>query len=148
MSIDLINSALIPLIQFWYKEMVLLLRISLLKIRLEELAKEAGHRLSTLQSNAEAELINRIHQAGTEKIDFILFNPAAFTHTSIALRDALLGVKIPFIEIHLSNVHAREDFRKFSHVSGKSVGSIFGLGLKGYELAVKWFIDNAGNKFK
>jgi 3-dehydroquinate dehydratase-2 len=104
--------------------------------RLNELAKEAGHRLSTSQSNAEAELINRIHLAGQEKVDFILFNPAAFTHTSIALRDALLGVKIPFIEVHLSNVHARETFRHHSYFSDIAAGVIVGLGALGYELAL------------
>jgi 3-dehydroquinate dehydratase-2 len=107
-----------------------------IEARMGELAKEAGHGLSTLQSNSEAELIDRIHQAGSEKIDFILFNPAAFTHTSIALRDALLGVKIPFIEIHLSNVHAREAFRHHSYFSDIAAGVIVGLGPLGYELAL------------
>jgi 3-dehydroquinate dehydratase II len=107
-----------------------------IEARLVELSTEAGHQLSTLQSNAEAELINRIHQAGQEKIDFILLNPAALTHTSIALRDALLGVKIPFIEIHLSNVHAREAFRHHSYFSDIAAGVIVGLGPLGYELAL------------
>ena len=107
-----------------------------IEARLSELAKEAGHQMSSLQSNAEVELINRIHQAGVEKVDFILFNPAAFTHTSIALRDALLGVKIPFIEIHLSNVHAREAFRHHSYFSDIAAGVIIGLGPLGYELAL------------
>ena len=77
--------------------------------------------------------------------DGIVLNPGGYTHTSVALGDAIAAIKTPVIEVHISNVHAREDFRKLSHVSGKSVGSIFGLGLKGYELAVKWLIDNAGS---
>lgn len=100
------------------------------------LAQESGHQLSTLQSNSESVLIDRIHQAGREKIDFILLNPASFTHTSVALRDALLSVKIPFIEIHLSNVHAREAFRHHSYFSDIAVGVIVGLGALGYELAL------------
>lgn len=104
--------------------------------RLVKLAKEAGHELSALQSNSEAELINRIHQAGQEQVDFILFNPAAYTHTSIALRDALLAVKIPFIEIHLSNVFARESFRHHSYFSDIAAGVIAGFGPLGYELAL------------
>jgi 3-dehydroquinate dehydratase II len=104
--------------------------------RVTQLAKDAGHVLASLQSNAEAELINRIHQAGKDKVDFIIFNPAAFTHTSIALRDALLSVKIPFIEVHLSNVHARESFRHHSYFSDIAAGVIVGLGPLGYELAL------------
>ncbi len=104
--------------------------------RLIKLASEAGHELSALQSNSEAELINRIHQAGQEQVDFILFNPAAYTHTSIALRDALLAVKIPFIEIHLSNVFARERFRHHSYFSDIATGVIAGFGPLGYELAL------------
>ena len=102
--------------------------------RLEELAQ--GHSIDFYQSNAEFELVERIHQAGADGIDFILINPAAFTHTSIALRDALLGVDIPFIEVHLSNVHAREDFRHRSYLSDVAVGVISGLGAQGYELAL------------
>ena len=100
-------------------------------------AKSAGVQLLTFQSNAEPELIDHIHAAPHEDIDFIIFNPAAFTHTSIALRDALLAVKIPFIEVHLSNVHAREDFRKHSYFSDIAVGVISGLGPIGYELALQ-----------
>lgn len=107
-----------------------------IEAQLGKLTKEANHQLSNLQSNSEAELINRIHQAGQQKIDFILFNPAGFTHTSIALRDALLAVKIPFIEIHLSNVHAREEFRRHSYFSDIAAGVIVGLGPLGYELAL------------
>lgn len=104
--------------------------------RLEKLAESLGHSLDHLQSNAEVELIERIHAAMSDGTDFILFNPAAFTHTSVALRDALLGVKIPFIEIHLSNVHAREPFRKHSYFSDIASGVISGLGAQGYELAL------------
>ena len=90
-----------------------------------------------LQSNAEGELIDRIHQARADGVAFILFNPGAFTHTSIALRDALLGVSIPFIEVHLSNVFAREDFRQDSYLSDIAVGVISGLGAHGYLLALE-----------
>jgi len=99
-------------------------------------AKNLGHHLDHFQSNAEAELINRIHQARIDKVDFIIINPAAFTHTSVALRDALAGVAIPFIEIHLSNVHAREAFRKESYFSDIAVGVITGLGARGYHYAL------------
>ena len=100
-------------------------------------AKEVGVRLLTFQSNAEHELIDHIHAAPHEAIDFIIFNPAGFTHTSVALRDALLAVQIPFIEVHLSNVHAREDFRQHSYFSDIAVGVISGLGPIGYELALQ-----------
>ena len=105
--------------------------------RLSDLAEAAGHRLSHLQSNAEHRLIDRIHQAGGEGIDFIIINPAALTHTSVALRDALLGVDIPFIEVHLSNIHAREAFRHHSYLSDKAEGVIAGLGAQGYEFALQ-----------
>jgi 3-dehydroquinate dehydratase II len=104
---------------------------------LREQARKEGHSLEDFQSNAEHELVDRVHRAGKEGIDFILFNPGAFTHTSIALRDALLGVAIPFIEVHLSNVHAREDFRQHSFLSDVAVGVITGLGPKGYELGLQ-----------
>jgi 3-dehydroquinate dehydratase II len=104
--------------------------------RLDARARRGGHRLDALQSNAEHELVERIHQARGQGVDFILFNPGAFTHTSIALRDALLGVAIPFIEVHLSNVHAREQFRQRSYLSDIAVGVITGLGAHGYELAL------------
>lgn len=103
---------------------------------LRERTENAGHRFSHFQSNAESALIDRIHAARDEEVDFILINPAAFTHTSIALRDALLGVAIPFIEIHLSNVHAREPFRHHSYFSDIAQGTIVGLGAQGYELAL------------
>ncbi|MDR0781858.1 MAG: type II 3-dehydroquinate dehydratase [Pseudomonadales bacterium] len=104
--------------------------------RLLQIAKDAGHHLQFLQSNAESELIDRIHAAKREGIDFIVINPAAFTHTSVALRDALAAVAIPFIEVHLSNVHAREPFRHHSYFSDLAVGTIVGLGAQGYELAL------------
>lgn len=104
--------------------------------QLSELASAAGHHLLTLQSNAEYELIDRIHAAAAEGIDFIIFNPAAFTHTSIALRDALLAVAIPFIEVHLSNVYQRESFRQHSWFSDIASGVILGLGADGYRLAL------------
>ena len=107
-----------------------------IEIRTAAAAKKAGHSLTALQSNSETELLERVHAARADKIDFILLNPAAFTHTSVALRDALLAVKIPFIEIHLSNVHAREEFRQHSYFSDIAIGTITGLGAIGYELAV------------
>lgn len=102
-----------------------------------KLAAEFGHRLSARQSNSEAELIECIHQAPAGHVAFIVFNPAGFTHTSVALRDALLAVKLPFIEVHLSNVHAREPFRHHSYFSDIAVGTISGLGAVGYELALR-----------
>ncbi|MCT8342651.1 MULTISPECIES: type II 3-dehydroquinate dehydratase [Photorhabdus] len=104
--------------------------------KLSEEAHQSGVKFSHLQSNAEFELINRIHSA-QGNTDFILINPAAFTHTSVALRDALLTVKIPFIEIHLSNVHAREPFRHHSYLSDLAVGVICGLGVDGYSFALQ-----------
>jgi 3-dehydroquinate dehydratase-2 len=100
-------------------------------------AASEGHELNAFQSNAEFELIERIHAARSENIDFIIINPAAFTHTSVALRDAILGVGIPFIEVHLSNVHKREPFRHHSYFSDVAVGVICGLGAHGYELALR-----------
>jgi 3-dehydroquinate dehydratase-2 len=104
--------------------------------RLQMQAGEHGHQLSHIQSNAEHVLVERVHQAMAEGVDFILINPAAFTHTSVALRDALAATKIPFIEVHLSNVHAREAFRHHSYFSDLAVGVITGLGAQGYELAL------------
>lgn len=106
---------------------------------LERRASEAGHRLLHLQSNAEHVLIERIHAARLENVDYIIFNPAAFTHTSVALRDALLAVSIPFTEVHLSNVHKREPFRHRSFVSDIAVGVICGLGSHGYRMALQHF---------
>ena len=113
------------------------------KLTLEEinknflvLAMAAEHELETLQSNAENVLVERIHQALADGIDFILINPAAFTHTSIALRDAISAVKIPFIEIHLSNIYSREEFRQTSYFSDLAIGVISGLGILSYEMAM------------
>jgi len=100
-------------------------------------AETLGHRLDFLQSNAEYELIDAVQRAGREGVAFIIINPAAFTHTSIALRDALLAVAIPFIEVHLSNVHAREPFRAHSYFSDIAAGVISGLGSIGYDLALR-----------
>ncbi|MDF2182242.1 type II 3-dehydroquinate dehydratase [Neptuniibacter sp. CAU 1671] len=100
-------------------------------------AQRAGHDLLHLQSNAESVLLDRIHNAQDDGVAFIIINPAAFTHTSIALRDALLGVKIPFIEVHLSNVHARESFRHHSYLSDIAEGVICGLGAEGYSFALQ-----------
>ena len=108
--------------------------LATIEARLKTLAN--GHQLEFFQSNAEHQLIDRVHQAGQDGVDFILLNPAALTHTSVALRDALLGVAIPFIEVHLSNVHAREAFRHQSYFSDVAVGVISGLGAHGYELAL------------
>ncbi len=99
-------------------------------------AVKLGDSINHLQSNQEYQLIERIHAAQSDGTDFIIINPAAFTHTSVALRDALSGVKIPFIELHLSNVHAREEFRKQSYFSDIALGVISGLGAQGYQLAL------------
>jgi 3-dehydroquinate dehydratase-2 len=109
--------------------------------RLMAQAQAAGHRLSFYQSNAEHELVDRVQQAMRAGCAFILINPAAFTHTSVALRDALAAARIPFIEVHLSNVHAREPFRKHSYFSDLAVGVIAGLGAQGYELALAAAIE-------
>lgn len=93
------------------------------------------------QSNVEGELINEIQRVGFDH-DGIIFNPGGYTHTSVAIGDAVAAIKTPVVEVHISNIFGREDFRKLSHVSGKAVGVISGLGLKGYELAIKYFIDN------
>lgn len=107
-----------------------------IEARLQTLAEAFGHDLSFYQDNHEGYLIDLIHLAGEHGVDFIIINPAAFTHTSVALRDALLAVKIPFIEVHLSNVHAREPFRAHSYFSDIARGVITGLGATGYELAL------------
>jgi 3-dehydroquinate dehydratase-2 len=108
-----------------------------IKQSLEKLAGELNHRLHFHQNNAEHEIVELIHQAYHNQADFIIINPAAFTHTSVAIRDALLATKIPFIEVHLSNVHAREPFRKHSYFSDIAKGVICGLGSTGYELALQ-----------
>lgn len=104
-------------------------------------AQQASITLDTFHSNWEGAIVDRIHQAQTEGVKLIIINPAALTHTSVALRDALLGVAIPFIEVHLSNVHAREAFRHHSYLSDKAIGVICGLGAKGYRFALDYAIE-------
>ncbi|GAB5452614.1 MAG: type II 3-dehydroquinate dehydratase [Halioglobus sp.] len=113
--------------------------------RLIQLAEEGGHHLLAMQSNAEYELVERIQEARQEGVNFILINPAAFTHTSVALRDALAAVAIPFIEVHLSNTHAREEFRHHSYLSALATGVICGLGAQGYELALQAALQQIEN---
>lgn len=113
--------------------------------RLSSQAAGAGHELQSFQSNAEHALIDRVHQARDDRVGYIVLNPGAFTHTSIALRDALLGVAIPFIEVHLSNVHARETFRQHSYLSDVAAGVISGLGAHGYELALQAAMARLGD---
>lgn len=103
-------------------------------------AQQSQISLETFQSNWEGAVVDRIHQAQQENVQFIIINPAALTHTSVAVRDALLGVAIPFIEVHLSNVHAREAFRHHSYLSDKAVGVICGLGAQGYSYALNFVI--------
>jgi len=105
--------------------------------RAAAVARETGHELFAFQSNAEHELIERVQRARSEGVSFLIVNPGAFTHTSIALRDAIVGVALPFIEVHLSNTHAREAFRRHSYFSDIAVGVISGLGAFGYEAAVR-----------
>jgi 3-dehydroquinate dehydratase-2 len=107
---------------------------------LEQLKKKyPAADISYFQSNVEGELVNELQRAGFDH-DGIILNPGGYTHTSVAIGDAIAAIKTPVIEVHISNVHAREEFRRLSHVSGKAAGSIIGLGLKGYELAMEWFI--------
>ena len=105
--------------------------------RCTELCVVAGHEFTTMQSNAEADFINRLHAAREDGTAFMLVNFGGFTHTSIAIRDAILAAEIPFIEVHLSNLHAREEFRQHSYFADIAVGSIVGLGAQGYELALQ-----------
>ncbi|MBC7874648.1 MAG: type II 3-dehydroquinate dehydratase [Ferruginibacter sp.] len=102
--------------------------------------KYANIEISYFQSNIEGEIVNELQRLGFE-FDGIILNAAGYTHTSVAIGDAVAAIKAPVVEVHISNVHARDDFRKFSHVSGKAVGSIFGLGLKGYELAIDYLLS-------
>ena len=108
--------------------------------------REYGVQVDCYQSNAEHDLIERIHQAQNEEVVFLIVNPGAFTHTSIALRDALLGVAIPFIEVHLSNIFAREEFRQHSYLSDIAVGVVSGLGAQGYSLALRAAAQQIENK--
>ena len=108
-------------------------------IYLEKLRKKFPEiHFSYFQSNVEGEIVNELQRVGFDH-DGVILNPAGYTHTSVAIGDAIAAIKAPVVEVHISNVHAREDFRKLSHVSGKSAGSIFGLGLRGYDLAVEYF---------
>jgi len=123
-------------------------RLADIEARCVSLAAELGHELSCFQSNAEHELIDRVQQAATDGVDFIILNPGGLTHTSIALRDALLAVEIPFIEIHLSNTFAREDFRHNSYFSDIASSCLFGFGAYGYELALQaasHYVTSAGD---
>ena len=113
---------------------------------LTALARTKNHHLQVLQSNAEYELINRIQDARKEGVDFIIFNPAGLTHTSVALRDALLAVAIPFVEVHLSNIFSREEFRHHSYFSDIAKGVISGLGAQGYELALAFAMEQVAKK--
>lgn len=115
--------------------------LAAIESRLERLARERGARLEAYQSNAEHELVERVQALARDPVDFLIVNPGALTHTSIALRDALLAVGVPFIEVHVSNVHAREPFRRHSYFSDIAAGSITGLGAQGYELALVAALD-------
>jgi 3-dehydroquinate dehydratase-2 len=114
--------------------------------RLLRRARQAGVKLISCQSNSESALVNRIQRAGRGGVEFIIINPAAFTHTSVALRDALAAVGIPFVEVHLSNVFAREHFRRVSYFTDIAVGVISGLGAKGYELALEFALQYPGRR--
>ncbi len=123
-------------------------RLADIETRASGLAAELGHQLSCFQSNAEHELIDRVQQAASDGIDFIILNPGGLTHTSVALRDALLAVGIPFIEIHLSNTFAREEFRHRSYFSDIACSCLFGFGAHGYQLAVQaasHYVANTGD---
>jgi len=109
--------------------------------QLAEIASQSGHSLASLQSNAEHELVDAVQKANDDGANYIIINPAAFTHTSVALRDAIAAVEIPFIEVHLSNVYAREEFRQHSYFSDLAMGVISGLGAIGYQLALTAIID-------
>lgn len=112
--------------------------------RLVSRGRSAGAEVRCYQHNAEAQLIEAVHKAGARAVDFIIINPAGYTHTSVALRDALAGVGIPFVEVHLSNIHARESFRHRSYFSDKAVGVICGLGSRGYDFALDFALSGAG----
>ena len=123
-------------------------RLSDIEARGAQLAREMGHNLSCFQSNAEHELIDRVHKAAADGVDFIILNPGGFTHTSVALRDAFLAVQIPFVEVHLSNTFAREEFRQNSYFSDIANSCLFGFGAHGYELALQaasHYVANAGD---
>jgi len=113
--------------------------------RLQQQGKEQGAAVDCFQSNYEGALVERIHAAKSEQVAFIVINPGAFTHTSVALRDALTGVGIPFVEVHISNVHARESFRHVSYLSAVAVGVVCGLGSRGYDYALQFALSQPGN---
>jgi 3-dehydroquinate dehydratase-2 len=121
----------------WYGDVTL----PAIEERLAALAAARGATLECFQSNAEHELVGRVQALANARVDYLIVNPGAFTHTSISLRDALLAVAVPFIEVHLSNVHAREPFRRHSYFSDIAAGSIVGLGAQGYELALQAALD-------
>ena len=121
----------------WYGDVTL----PAIEERLKSLAKQRGATLDSFQSNAEHELVDRVQALAAAPVDYAIVNPGAFTHTSISLRDALLAVAVPFVEVHLSNVHAREPFRRHSYFSDIAAGSIVGLGAQGYELALTAALD-------
>ena len=114
--------------------------------RLIQLGETAGAQVQTFQSNHEGALIDRIHQAARDHVDFIVINPAGYTHSSVALRDALAGTAIPFVEVHLSNIYAREAFRHHSYFSDLAVGVVSGLGAQGYELALEFALRHLQNR--
>jgi 3-dehydroquinate dehydratase-2 len=128
----------------WYGEATL----PAIEERLKQAAARRGATLESFQSNAEHELVDRTQALAEKPVDYAIVNPGAFTHTSIALRDALLAVAVPFIEVHLSNVHAREPFRRHSYFSDIAAGSIVGLGAQGYELALQAALDRLDPPFK
>jgi 3-dehydroquinate dehydratase-2 len=109
--------------------------------RLAARAKSAGVKLECLQTNHEGVAVDRVQQAQRDRVGFIILNPGAFTYSSIALRDALTAVQIPFLEVHLSNIHAREPWRAHSHFTAVAVGSVLGLGSRGYDLALEYAIE-------
>ncbi len=117
-----------------------------IQTKLSEICDNSGHNITFIQSNAEHELVTALHQAQDTGADFLIINPAAFTHTSVALRDAILGTAIPFIEVHLSNIYKREEFRQNSYFSDIAIGVISGLGAQGYELALQAAINHINNK--
>ena len=119
--------------------------LSQIESRLAEQARQAGVDFSAFQSNSESDLVARIQSAGREGVDFIILNPAAYTHTSVALRDAIAAVAIPFVEVHLSNVHAREPFRQHSYFSDLAIGVISGLGSEGYLPALEYLPNKLNN---
>jgi 3-dehydroquinate dehydratase-2 len=120
--------------------------LSQIEERLREMARAAGATLSAFQSNSESELVERIQQAAREGVDFIIINPAAYTHTSIAIRDALAGGGVPFVEVHLSNIATREPFRHHSHLTALAVGLVSGLGATGYELALAFALQHPSRR--